>query len=192
MIHRDAEQLLAAGAALDDLEADERVAYEAHRRGCAQCAVLEDELSMVLADLSLVVPERVPPADLFAGIRLAIDAEDRRAAGGSPIVAAPSPARAEPALVPPAAAPRDNVVPIAAARSSRRPVYAVVGLAAVFAFAAVGLGAQTAGLQDELDQSQAQVAQLRSEMALQGGAMAAAMNPSHVTVALESEPLAEG
>jgi hypothetical protein len=84
------------------------------------------------------------------------------------------------------------VIPITAARSSRRPLYAAIGLAAVFAFAAVGLGAQTAGLQDELDESQAQVAQLRSEMALQGGAMAAAMNPSHVTVALESEPLAEG
>ncbi len=40
--------------------------------------MLEEELGYVLVDLALIVPERVPPPDLLAGIRLAIDAESAR------------------------------------------------------------------------------------------------------------------
>lgn len=205
MIHREAELLLVAGAALGDLEPAERTAYESHRAGCRECAVLEDELGMVLADLALIVPERMPPPDLFAGIRLAIDAEEARAGRGSsgatvlqppagpggydmrslagPPPAAPvSPARTAPA----------PVTSLAAVRASRRPVFAAIGLAAVFGLVAVGLGVRTMGLQEELDQSVAEVSSMRAEMQNQGAVMAAAMNPEHVTVALESEPLADG
>jgi len=73
--HHDT-RLLAAGAALDDLDPVERAAWDAHLADCTECDVLVDELSMVLADVSLLVPERVPPATLFAGIRKAIDAEN--------------------------------------------------------------------------------------------------------------------
>ena len=52
---------------------------------------------------------------------------------------------------------------------------------------------RTVGLQQELDQSVAQVSALRAEIqGVEGAVMAAAMNPQHVTVALESEPLAAG
>jgi hypothetical protein len=196
VIHREAEQLLAAGAALDDLEPAERSAWNAHRAGCRDCAVLESELGMVLADLALVVPERIPPPDLFAGIRLAIEAEESRGGrqtGGPAPVAAP-PLRSAPAaeavpVTPPAATP---VTSLAAVRSSRRPALAAIALAAVFGLVAVGLGVRTVGLQQELDQSVAQVSALRAEIQGQGAVMAAAMNPQHVTVALESEPLAAG
>jgi hypothetical protein len=110
--------------------------------------------------------------------------------GPAPFVAQPPAGpRVVPAEAPFAAAP-DTIVPIAAARSARRPVYAALGLAAVFAAAAVGLGVRTLGLQDELDGSAAQVAQLRTQVAAQGGVMAASVNPRHVTVALHAEELA--
>ncbi|MEO5965905.1 MAG: anti-sigma factor [Candidatus Limnocylindrales bacterium] len=153
MIHAAAD-LLVAGAMLDDLSPDERAAYDEHRPACRGCAVLEDELGVLLTDLALVVPERVPPPDLLAGIHLAIAAES------------------------------------APVRLSTRPRYAVLALAAVVALVAVGIGARTIGLQDRLDQSTALVASLRAEMATQGGAIAAAMDPGHVTVALHAEPLA--
>ena len=193
MIHREAEQLLVAGAALDDLDPTERTAYESHRAGCGECAVLEDELGIVLADLALIVPERMPPPDLFAGIRLAIDAEDaragRRRSGTGPLPpTGPAPFVPAPVATPAPA----SVTSLASVRAARRPVYAAIGLAAVLGLVAVGLGVRTVGLQEELDQSVAQVSALRSAMQGQGAVMAAAMNPQHVTVALESEPLAAG
>jgi anti-sigma-K factor RskA len=181
MIHDDAQLLLAAGAALDDLEADERRAFDAHRATCAACRGLEDELELVLADLALAVPERVPPPDLLAGIRMAIDAEetirDRRAAP------APSPV-AGPAVTP--------VVSQAAARAVRRPTLAGLGLAAAFAILAVGLGARSIGLSNDLDRSAAELTALRSEIAGQGAVMAVAVDPRHVTATLHAEPLAPG
>lgn len=168
--------MLAAGAALDDLAPDERAAYDAHRQGCRTCAVAADELEIVLADLALVVPERTPPADLLAGIRLAIDAERR-------------PERSSGAATPASGAPTQPIS-IAAARASRRPVLAVAGLAAALALVALGLGARGLGMQRELDRAQAQLALLQDRVAAEGGVVAAAMDPSHVAVALHAEPLA--
>lgn len=178
MIGHDAALLLAAGAALDDLEPDELAAYEAHRAGCAACAIAEDEIALVLADLSLVVPERRPPPDLLTGIRLAIDADDR---------ATPVPRRTG------AAAPGLRLVePVPAGRAARRPrwIVATVGLAAALAVVAVGLGGRSAGLQADLDRSQATVQQLRDELAGRGAILAAALEPRHVTVALHPEAVA--
>jgi hypothetical protein len=197
-------RLLAAGAALDDLDPAEREAWEAHLDDCSECDVLVDELSMVLADVSLLVPERVPPANLFAGIRAAIGAENAMpptALDASPPTAplrVPAPLRASrdatPAVERGSAAtgggPTRTVVQLDAVRAARRVAYAAIGLAAVLAIAAVGLGARTAALQDSLDRSSAQVAVLRDRIAAQGGVMSAAMNPAHVTVALHPEPLA--
>jgi anti-sigma factor RsiW len=66
--------LLAAGAALGDLDPAERAAYEAHRAACGACRRLEAELGAVVADLALVPPGRVPPPLVLAGIRQAISA----------------------------------------------------------------------------------------------------------------------
>lgn len=180
MIHDDAQLLLAAGAALDDLEPGERAAYAAHRAACPECRRLERELELVLADLALAVPERVPPPDLLAGIRHAIDA-DRATPGPAHAVVAP--ARA----TPPVHAP---VISLAAARRSRRPTMAALGLAAAFAILAVGLGARSVGLDGELTRSNAQLSALRAEVAGQGAVMAVAVDPRHVTAALHAEPLA--
>jgi len=191
VIHEEAQLLLAAGAALDDLAPPERAAYDRHREGCAACAMLEDELGIVLADLSLLVPERVPPPDLLAGIRLAIVAEDSRNGvrneerPRSRVVRATETRGATPAASPIP----DNVVHISAG-GPRRALHAALGLAAVFALAAIGLGSQAAALQDALDRSTAQVGLLQDRLQAQGAVMAAAMNPLHVAVALHAEPLA--
>ena len=66
--------LLAAGAALDDLDPRERAAYQAHRADCPGCRRVETELGGILADLALAVPGRVPPPSLLDGIRQAIGA----------------------------------------------------------------------------------------------------------------------
>jgi hypothetical protein len=176
MIAHDAALPLAAGAALDDLEPDELSAYEAHRAGCAACAVAEDELALVLADLALVVPERLRPPDLLAGIRLAIDAQERPASG------APQPI---PRVIP---GPR-LLEPVPA---RRRPRWAVgtIGLAAALAIVAVGLGARSASLQSDLARTEATVQQLRDELGGQGAILAAALEPGHVTVALHPEAAA--
>jgi hypothetical protein len=195
MMHDDAQRMLVAGAALDDLAPDEQVRLEAHAGSCEECRILEGELDMVIADLALVVPERLPPPDLLAVIRLAIDAEDSRA--GS---AAPAPGRLPGSPAGPPAAPVaalgampgtvTSLDAVRASRASRRPTLLAVGLAAVLGLVAVGLGAQNAGLRNDLDRSVAQVVALRAQLSDQGGAVAAAMNPAHVTVALHAEAIA--
>jgi hypothetical protein len=198
MTHAESYLLLAAGSALDDLTRDERADYDAHRAGCRECAVAEDELSAVVADLALVAPERLPPPDLLAGIRLAIDAEATRAGTGrvrgiGDGSAIPGPALAMETVATDTAVHElgGPVVPIQAARSMRRPLLATVGIAAVLALAVGGLGARSVGLQRDLDAATARVVSLQAELGDRGAVMAAAMNPAHVTVALHNEPLAQ-
>ncbi len=81
MIGHTSQHLLAAGAALEDLDPAEDAAWDAHRAGCATCRSLAGDLTMVLVDLVLVVPERVPPPALLDAVRHAIRAG---AAGSSP------------------------------------------------------------------------------------------------------------
>jgi hypothetical protein len=175
MIHEE-QLMLAAGAVLDDLDPDERAAYEAHRRACAECRGAELELDHVLADLSLAAPERVPPADLLAGIRRALAAED-----GAPQTLAPLPPM-------PQERSASNLIPFR--RPSRRPVLASLALAAGLGAIALGLGARTVSLQQDLDSASAQMASMETNLAGQGGAMTVALNPSHVTVALHGDAIA--
>lgn len=173
MIHE--EQLLAAGAVLDDLDPDERASYEGHRASCTDCRDAELELDHVMADLSLVAPDRMPPPDLLAGIRRAIAAEDV----APRIAVAPSDVHREP---------RSNVVPLR--RPSRGPVFASLALAAGLGVVALGLGARSVTLQQDLDSTSAQVAALETNLAGQGSAMTVALNPAHVTVALHGDAIA--
>lgn len=183
MTHDDAHHLLAAGAVLEDLEPAEERAYDAHRDACAECRRLEGELDVVLADLALGVPERMPPPDLLAGIRMAIRV-DAAVAGlrppATPIARQPAAAMAPPA----------HIFSLAAERTWRRPMIAALGLAAALAVVAVGLGARSVSLSNELDRSSAKLASLQADVATQSAVMAVAIDPQHVTAALHAEPLA--
>ncbi len=160
--------MLTAGAVLDDLAPDERASYETHRDACHECRRLECELDRVMADLSLVVPERIPPPDLLGGIRRALAAET--AMGDAQPIA---------------------IMPLVAIRRSRRvPRVASLALVAAFGLIAIGLGARTITLQRDLDTTAAQVASLESALAERGDAVTVALNPSHVTVALHGDALA--
>jgi hypothetical protein len=185
VIHDAAGHLLAAGAVLDDLTPDEAAAYEAHRMACGECRHLELELDLVLADLSLVVPERVPPPDLLGGIRRAIAADPAGVAAAT-WVPAPLPVR-DPALRPAAHAPAPTVIP---SRKSARAAMASLALAAGLGVVALGLGARSMSLQRDLDAAGATVATLEATLAGSGGAMTVAMDPAHVTVALHGDALA--
>jgi hypothetical protein len=180
MRHDDAARLLTAGAVLDDLEPDERVAYESHRASCASCRSLEVELEHVMLDLALAVPDRLPPPDLLSAVRAAIASE---IAAGDPGGAA-SPALSEP-----------KVVSLSERRSrsssspwrSRMPLAASLGLAAALGIVAVGLGARGMDLQRQVDMSGARVASLEQALAGVDGAMTVAIDPGHVSVPLEAE-----
>ena len=196
MIDRQSEHLLAAGAALEDLEPDEAAAWLTHREGCTECRDLESELTLVLEDLALVVPERVPPPYLLEAVRRSIGAADSApAAHAIPAARADPAARAEFASqgIGPGTAPAsldEARRRRAAGRGFRRPSLALVGLAAAFAIAAAGFGARSLALQGDLDRAGTAVAALEARLAGSGAVMAAAMDPGHVTVALHAEPLA--
>ena len=193
MIHSDAELLLPAGAVLGDLAPDERTAYEAHRGTCADCRRMELELDHVLADLAMVVPERVPPPDLLDGIRRALAADgaaaDSPSLGPSTTSAHGTPAGAWPTLAFSSADAAPSVV-VPLRRTSRGPFIASLALAAGLGVVALGLGARTLTLQLDLDTRSAQVAALESSLAGQGDAMTVALDPSRVTVALHGDALA--
>jgi hypothetical protein len=187
MIHTETEDLLAAGAVLDDLAPDERAEYDAHRATCATCRSLEVDLDHVLADLALAAPDRLPPPDLLAGIRAAIAVDGR----SSTVTAGP----AEPDTVTPdapVATHASGVVAFDPARSrrSQRLLVGSLAVAAAFGIVAVGLGSRTMSLQQELDTATAQVVHLEDTLASAASAATVAMNPSHVTIALHAEPIA--
>jgi hypothetical protein len=186
MIHDDARRMLTAGAVLDDLAPDERAAYETHRTTCAECRRLERELDRVMADLSLVVPERMPPPDLLGGIRRALAAE--AATGGTQPDAFLRPQPVIPTKQDGAAALPVNLV--ALRRSRRAPAMASLAIAAAFGIIAIGLGARALSLQQDLDATSAQVASLEAALAQRSDAVTVAVNPSHVTVALHGNALA--
>jgi hypothetical protein len=181
MIEPTAEHLLAAGAALEDLDPAEVAAWAAHRSGCAECRNLEDDLSAVLEDLALVVPERIPPPDLLDAVRRSIRA------GQPGLVGVPGPAR-------PIGTVPLSIDDAKARRATRRwssgPQLAVLGIAAAFAITAVGLGARSFALQRDVDQASAVVTGLEARLAGQDAVMTAAMDPGHVAVALQVEALA--
>jgi hypothetical protein len=184
VIHDHGTQLLAAGAMLDDLAPDEVVAYEAHRAGCLDCRRLEAELDHVLADLALVVPERVPPADLFGAIQRALAADGPGARSGAVPLA---PAVAE------RPAGRPGAAPSAASRlrtRSRAPLIGSLGLAAALAVVAIGLGSRAASLESDLAATGARVAALEAALVAEQDAVTVAANPARVSVALHGDALA--
>jgi hypothetical protein len=196
-MNHDDLRFLAAGAALGDLDPDEWRAHAEHEVACGECAGLGVELRACLTDLSLLAPRRVPPVWLGASVLAAVRAEG--------VVVAPRPVAtasqsvdgalsravsAAPRVVstpPPAIAP---VVPISGARSRRGSFYAAVGLAAVLAVVALGLGATATRLSSDLTQARAEASALHAEAAGDAALMAALADPSHRTARLQAESLA--
>jgi hypothetical protein len=184
VIDRQSEHLLAAGAVLEDLEPDEAAAWLTHREGCTECRDLENDLTLVLEDLALVVPERIPPPHLLDAVRRSIVAAGAVPANRAEI--------ASPRITPVTAP--TSLDEARRRRASgpgfRRPSLALAGLAAAFAIAAAGFGARSIALQGDLDRAGTEVAALEARLSGSGAVIAAAIDPGHVTVALHAEPLA--
>jgi Anti-sigma-K factor rskA len=178
-------QQLAAGAALDDLDAAERVGFDAHLAMCASCTALTAELDGVLADLALVAPELRPPASLKLEVLSALRA---------PVMvdldaptAAASPAVESPVAAPPTAEP---VVDLAERRRWRAVGLAGLGMAAVLAIAAVGLGSRVTDLDGQVAAARVLLAEAQAEAAARNAALTLIATPDHVTAALHAEPVA--
>lgn len=168
MSHDD-HRLLAAGAALGDLNAEEWRSQTEHALCCAECTRLGVELRASLADLSLLAPRHAPPLGLRADVLAAVRAEAD--------VARPSGLAATP-------------VPLASRRARRGSLFAAVSLAAVLGVVALGLGATAARLNGDLDQARAEAATLRAEATGSAALMAALADPAHRTAKLQAEALA--
>lgn len=171
MDHRDLQQL-AAGEALEDVGRLERVVFAVHRRTCASCRTLRADLDRVTFDLSLIAPARRPPVALqgsvVAAIRATAPAPGAQASTGSDAAIG-------------AAVQRWQVLGGAA-----------MGVAAVLAIVAAGLGVTTVRLEQDLQRSVAALEEASSQLTAQAAAVTVALDPAHVTVALETEPLAAG
>ena len=184
MSHR-AFRELAAGAALEDLEASEADELADHLAACATCRRDARDLVDVASLVALAAPARRPPATLKRVVLAAV------ATAGSPAPAA---------LLRSIREPIDPAASAAAARASAKA--RTSGLrwrtAGIVAFAAVITLAVTTGtmivenraldsrLAMTLEQRDAAVARLATSAA----AMSVVLAPDHATVALHPEALA--
>ncbi len=175
MIERDPFIHLVAGRELGGLDDAEAIELDRHLVGCALCAAEARALEGTMADLALLVPARRPPESLQGSIMTAI-----RAVAPAPD---PMPSRRA-AVVDGGGSPWRRWV----LRSWPRPLAA--GFAAALVIVSLGAWRGVVSLQSELDQQRASVAAAQSQLALQGAAMAVALDPQHVTAALAPEALA--
>jgi anti-sigma-K factor RskA len=157
---------LAAGAALDDLDATERAALDAHLASCVSCQALVAELDDVLADLALVAPVVAPPPSL----RMDVLERLREPADAPARIPFPTRATTTPAR--------------------RLATWGAVGLAAALGVVAVGLGARTVQLDRDLAATTAALAAAQTRDDQTAAAMALVADPAHVTAALHAEPVA--
>lgn len=174
MDHR-ATRELAAGAALDDLDASEQAALDAHLVACRPCRGDARDLVDTAGLLALAIPQRRPPAALRDGVLAAIAASELRPAGA------------------PAATPA-TVVDIDRLRRERaryrRLSVAGLAAAAVLAVAVAGLGAMAAGLSADLGRTAAERDAAVARLARTDAAMAVVLAPDHATAVLEPEAMA--
>jgi hypothetical protein len=218
MDHRTFREL-AAGAALDDLDAAERAELDAHLVGCAACRAEASELVDTAGLLAFAVPFRHAPATLRGGVLAAIAAAEGRPVGVPAATLAYAGAAASPQLgsVPVASATAVPVAPAPAADATpagrpaptsaavveidllrreraryRRLSFAGLAVAAVLAVAVAGLGTTAAGLNADLEQAAAQRDAAVARLAQTDEAMAVVLAPDHATAMLTPEPLAAG
>lgn len=165
---------LAAGAALDDLEGDERLAFERHLTTCVRCRRLSSDLDDVVGELALAAPLLAPPADLRGNVLAALRA--------------PVPAHLTLVPVPVPDAPRA----VRGETAGRIARWGGLAAAAVFAIVAVGLAVQNQRLDEEVAAANVALADAQIQLLARQAAVAVAADPEHVTVALQAEPVAPG
>lgn len=121
---------LAAGAALDDLDHDERTTFGRHLATCSECAALERDLEDVAADLALLAPDLRPPATLRDDVLRAV------------------------------VTPQRSLAPAPAVRPDQRPLWGFVAVGLAAALGAVSIGAtwRANALEDELAYERAALA----------------------------------
>jgi hypothetical protein len=178
---------LAAGAALEDLEAPEADELADHLATCAPCRRDAEELVDVAGLVALAAPARRPPATLKRGVLTAV------ANAGSPAPAARVRTIGEPIdLAATAAATRES----ASARASafRWRTAGIVALAAVISMA-VTTGAmivENRSLDSRLATTSEQRDAAVARLATSAAAMSVVLAPDHATVALHPKALAPG
>lgn len=164
---------LAAGAALDDLDATERISFRAHLGFCGPCRDDAPALVDTAGLLALAAPRRLPPASLRGGVMAAI-----AAAGNRPVD------------IPTA------VVDLEVIRRERtryrRLSFAGLAAAAAFAIAVAGLGASAARLQSDLDAAAGARDAALAQLATSDAAMSVVLAPDHATAMLTPDPMAAG
>lgn len=195
MDHR-AFRELAAGAALDDIDATERAALDAHLEACPACRADARELVDTAGLLAFAVPQRNPPASLRGGMLAAIAAAEGRPVGvpaASIAYAGAGPARG-PVPVPTRPSVAGDVVDLETLRRERtryrRLSFAGVAAAAALAIAVGALGSTAAGLNAELDKATLQRDAAVAQLARTDEAMAVVLAPDHSTATLTPEPMA--
>ena len=178
---------LAAGSALEDLDADERRAFSAHVATCAACRDLSIDLVDVLGDLALLAPTIHPPAEMRASVLAAIRASDT---GPSTSIGT----RSEDERPTARTSEGDEVTAIddfrRETRRLRRMTFGAVALAAALGVVAFGIGVRTMELTDAVAANAAALAQAEARLAQQTSAVALVADPGHVTASLHAEPVA--
>ena len=167
---------LAAGAALDDLDVDERDALTVHLASCAPCRGLRAELDDVMADLALVAPTLHAPASLRSEVMAALREPPRYVDA--------------PVRIPELAAAGHAGSRAGDHRGRRIGTWAAVGLAAVLGVVAVGLTGENQRLLAERQAAEAAAAAAEQELQARQAAIAVIADPSHVTAPLEPDELA--
>ncbi len=184
MDHRHFDRL-AAGDALDDLDAAERLGFGRHLAGCARCPTSLVELDEAVADLALLAAPRRVPAQAHHALIAAIRATDASSIrGATRIPRLPSLRR---------------LSRLPAARFS-------LGAAAVLVVAAAGFGLRDVTIGGELASARATAETAGSRAGAMAARLASATTrldavtslatlmaePAHKDAALAPEPLAPG
>ena len=179
---------LAAGAALEDLDPEERRRLDDHRADCAECRSLGDQLEGVVGDLALLAPDMAPPRELHGAVLRAVRAADVPMSLDATTKA--SLALAEPVQISQAHGARPSDVRRETRSRPRWKTVVPLTLAAVIGIVAIGLGARVARLTQENTAAVAAVEDAQAQLAARDGAMAVLVSPGHQTVPLQPEALA--
>ena len=172
MDHRAVREL-AAGAALGDLDASERLSLRVHLAACGSCRADATALADTAGLVALAAPVRMPPASLRAGVLAAIAGVDGRRNDVPAGVLYLETLR------------RDRA-------RYRRLSFAGFAVAAALAIAVGGLGASAVGLQRDLDGAAMERDAAVAKLATTDAAMSVVLAPDHATATLTPGPMASG